>query len=117
MQKDFLGGNLMAWVPGFIEFETPSEQQSYFEGNIQITKVNEIVFYGVVTEGDEKKPVSGALVKVFARINDSQELSLSHSISSYDGHYLLYIDKEIIPDGTTAIIVRASAGNSSCGTG
>lgn len=107
----------MAWVPGFVEFETSSEQQDYFEGNIQITKVNEIVFHGVVTEGDEKKPVSGALVKVFARISDNQELPLGHSISGCDGHYLLCIDKEIIPDGTTAIIVRASASNPPSGNG
>lgn len=107
----------MAWVPGFVEFETSLEQQDYYEGNIQITKVNEIVFHGVVIEGDNKKPVSGALVKAFARISDNQELSLCHSISGYDGHYLMHVDKEIIPVGTTAIIVRASAGNSFSGTG
>jgi len=106
----------MAWVPGFVEFETSLEQQYYFEGNIQITKVNEIVFHGVVTDSENKKPVSGALVKVFARTVDNQELPLSHSISGYDGHYLFYIDKEIIPEGATEIILRASAGNQSSGT-
>ncbi|AGL00528.1 hypothetical protein [Desulfoscipio gibsoniae] len=106
----------MAWVPGFVEFTTSIEQQDYFEGNIQITKVNEIVFHGVVTDGNEKKPVSGALVKVFARLSDNKELPLSHSFSGNDGHYLLYVDRGIIPDGTTAIIVRVSAGNPASGT-
>ncbi len=101
----------MAWLPGFVEFSADLKKQNYFEGNIQITRVNEVVFHGVVTEGDEKKPVAGALVKVFACIDNNQELPLSHSISGHDGHYLLYIDKDSIPGGTTAIIVRASAGN------
>ena len=101
----------MAWVPGFVEFSADLEEQNYFEGNIQITKVSEVVFCGVVTEGDEKKPVAGALVKIFACLDNNQELPLSHSISDHNGHYLFYIDKESIPDGTTAIIVRASSGN------
>ncbi|MFA7468383.1 MAG: hypothetical protein WCY82_08970 [Desulfotomaculaceae bacterium] len=107
----------MAWVPGFVEFDTSLKEQDHFEGNIQITKVNEIVFHGVVTEDDGNKPVSGALVKVFARTINRQELPLSHTISGYDGHYLLYIDKEIIPKDITEIIVRASAGNRSSDTG
>lgn len=41
----------MAWMPGSIEFTSLSEQQNCFEGNIQIKKVNEIVFHGVVTVG------------------------------------------------------------------
>ncbi|TYO95325.1 hypothetical protein [Desulfallas thermosapovorans] len=107
----------MAWIPGSIEFTSLPEQQSCFEGNIKIKKVNEIVFHGVVTEGEEQKPVSGAVVEVFARLGDNQELPLSHSFSGHDGHYLLYVDKEVIPDGTTAIIVRASAGNPASGMG
>ncbi len=108
----------MAWIPGFLKFNTALlKNQNYFEGNIQITKVNEVVFHGVITEGDEKRPVTGALVKVFACVGSKQEFSLGHSISGYDGHYLLYVNKEIIPDGTTAIIVRASVGNSTSGNG
>lgn len=43
------------------------------------------------------------MVKVFARIGNNQELPLGHSISGYDGHYLLYVDKDIIPDGSYPI--------------
>ena len=106
----------MTWMPGFVEFKMSEEQENYFEGNIQITKSNKIVFHGLVTEGNDKKPVAGALVKVFARRSDNEELPLSHSISGYDGHYLLYIEKELIPESTTAIIVRASSGNPAYGT-
>jgi len=101
----------MAWVPGFVEFSAALEQQNCYEGNIQINKVNEVVFHGVVTEDDGRHPVAGALVKVFARVGEQQELPLSHTISGKDGHYLLYIDKESVPKDTTAIIIRANAGN------
>lgn len=105
----------MTWMSAFIQFETPLEQQNHFEGNIQIKKINDVVFYGVVTEDEGKKPVSGALVKIFARIADNKEVPLCHSISDCDGHYLLNVDKGKIPADATAIIVRASAGNySSC---
>lgn len=100
----------MAWVPGFVEFKT-SDEQDYYEGNIQITKVDKIVFNGVVIDSNSNSPVSGALVKVFARTANSQELALCQTISGSDGYYLMHIDKEAVPAGTTDIVVRASAGN------
>lgn len=101
----------MAWISGFVNFETPSEQQSYFEGNILVKKVNDLVFHGVVLESEGKTPAPGALVKVFARNIDGKEESFCQSFSCDDGRYLLDVEKEKIPAGTTAIIVRACADN------
>lgn len=99
----------MSWVSESIVFEKPTEKQRQFEGNILITKVDDLVFHGVVLESEGKTPVPGALVKVFARVNDGKEEPLSHTFTSSDGHYLLHVDKKKIPAYATAIIVRVGA--------
>ncbi|MCG9969806.1 hypothetical protein L9W92_17535 [Pelotomaculum terephthalicicum JT] len=99
----------MAWVSGAIEFEKPSENQRHFEGNIVLKKVDDLVLHGVVMETEGKKPVPGALVMVYARINGGKEEPLCHTFSTSDGYYLLQLDKNRISEDTTAIIVRASA--------
>lgn len=102
----------MAWVSGYVRFDKPSESQYIFNGNITLTKVDDLIFHGAVTEA-EGKTVSGALVKVFARSAGGKELPLGHSYSSDDGHYLLSINKSRIPAGTAHIIVRAAANSPS----
>ncbi|MDD4238453.1 MAG: hypothetical protein PHT62_07845 [Desulfotomaculaceae bacterium] len=97
----------MAWVSGAIEFKT-SEEQQLFEGNIVLTKVEALVLQGVVMESDGQKPVPGALVMVYARLNDGKEEPLCQTFSSKDGHYLLHVDKDKIPVDSTAIIIRAN---------
>ncbi|HBC92671.1 MAG TPA: hypothetical protein DCZ10_07130 [Pelotomaculum sp.] len=99
----------MAWVSGAIEFEKPSENQEHFEGNIVLTKVDALVLQGFVMENEGKKPLPGALVMVYVRVNDGEEEPLCQTFSSRDGHYLLHIDKTKIPGDSTAIIIRASA--------
>jgi len=99
----------MAWVSGAIVFEKPSEDQQLFEGNIVLTKVEALVLQGVVMESEGKKPVPGALVMVYARLNDGKEEPLCQTFSSRDGHYLLHVDKKKISGDSTAIIIRANA--------
>lgn len=106
----------MAWVSGAIEFEKPSENQHHFEGNIVLSKVDALVLHGVVMETEGKKPVPGALVMVYARINDGKEETLCHTFSSGDGHYLLHVDKKKITGDAAAIIIRASANGQPSGT-
>jgi len=106
----------MAWLSGVVEFEKPSENQHHFEGNIVLTKVDALVLHGVVMENKGKKPVPGALVMVYARVNGGKEEPLCHTFSSSDGYYLLHLDKNKITEDTTAIIVRASANDHSSGT-
>ncbi len=96
----------MAWVPGSIVFEKPSEKQSQFKGDIVLNKIETLAFHGIVLEGEGKKPVAGALVKVFVRLNDGNEESLSQSLTASDGYYLLHIDKTKVPVDAKAIIVR-----------
>lgn len=100
----------MTWMPGSIEFKKPSEKQLYFEGNIMIKKIDALVINGIVLDSDGKTPIPEALVKLFARIKDGKEVSLGHSFSGSDGHYLLHIRKKKIPKETAALIVRATAG-------
>jgi hypothetical protein len=100
----------MAWVSNAIEFVNPSEDQKLFEGDITLTKVNALVLQGVVMENEGKQPVPGALVMVYARLKDGKEEPLCQTFSSKDGHYLLHVDKKKIPGDSTAIIVRANAG-------
>lgn len=99
----------MAWVSGVVEFEKPAEEQRHFEGNIVLTKVDDLVLHGVVSEIEGKKPVPGALVMVYARLSNGKEEPLGHTFSSNDGYYLLQIGKDKIAENVTAIIVRASA--------
>lgn len=99
----------MAWVSGFVRFDKPSESQRVFNGDIHLTRVDDLIFHGVVSEAKGKTPVPGALVKVFARSAGGREVPLSHSYSSGDGHYLLSVNKKKIPAGTVLIIVRAAA--------
>jgi len=99
----------MAWVSGSIEFEKPSESEYLIEGNIELTKVDALALHGVVMETEGKKPVPGALIMVYARMNDGKEEPLCHTFSSNDGYYLLHLDKNKITGDATAIIVRASA--------
>lgn len=103
----------MAWVPGFIRFNKPQEQQIIFNGNIIIKRVRDLVLHGQVTEAEGKTPVPGALIKAFARSPGGKEILLSHSYSSDDGHYLLSINNKGIPAGTAAIIIRAMASHQS----
>lgn len=98
----------MAWVSGTIEFEKPSENEYLIEGDIMLTKVDAMALHGVVMDNEGKKPVSGALIMVYARKNDGKEEPLCHTFSSNDGYYLLNLDKNKMVDAT-AIIVRASA--------
>lgn len=98
----------MAWVSGAIEFEKPSEDQQLFEGNIVLTKVEALVLQGVVVESEGQKPVPGALVMVYARLNNGKEELLCQTFSSRDGHYLLHVDKKKISVDSTAIIIRAN---------
>lgn len=97
----------MAWVSGSIEYEKPPENQRHFEGDIVLSKVDALVLHGVVMESEGKKPVPGALVMVYARMNNGKEEPLCHTFSSADGHYLLHVDKKLM-DSATAIIIRAS---------
>jgi hypothetical protein len=106
----------MAWVSGAIEFENPSENQHHFEGNIVLSKVDALVLHGIVMETEGKKPVPGALVMVYARINDGKEEPLCHTFSCSDGHYLLHVDKKKITEDVAAIIIRASANGQPSGT-
>lgn len=106
----------MAWVSGAIEFENPPENEHHLEGNIILTKVDALVLHGVVIESEGKKPVSGALVMAYARINNDKEEPLCHTFSNNDGHYLLHFDKKKITGDATAIIVRASADGNLSGT-
>jgi len=106
----------MAWVSGVIEFKKPSENQHHFEGNIELTKVDDLVLHGIVMETEGKKPVPGALVMVYARIDGGKEEPLCHTFSGSDGYYLLQLDKNKISEDATAIIVRASANDHSSGT-
>ena len=99
----------MAWVSGSIVFEKPSAEQEQFKGDIVITKIDTIVFHGIVLEGEGKTPVPGALVKVFARLNDGNEEPLAHSLTGSDGYYLLQVDKKKIPVDACAIVVRVGA--------
>lgn len=103
----------MAWVSGYVRFDKPSESQRIFNGNIILTRVDDLIFHGVVTEAEGKTPVPGALVKVFARSSDGREAPLSHSYSSDDGHYLLSVNKKRIPSGTAHIIIRAASNSPS----
>lgn len=99
----------MAWVSGAVKFEKPSGSQRHFEGNILLTKVDDMVLHGMVMEVESKKPVPGALVMVYARLSGGKEEALCHTFSNTDGYYLLQVDKRKITDNVTAIIVRASA--------
>jgi len=101
----------MAWISGYVKFDQPLEYQGFFNGNILLTKVDDLIFHGVVTEGEGKAPVSGALVNVFARSAGGKEVSLSQSYSGGDGHYLVPVNKKRIPTDTTEIIIRAVADN------
>jgi len=101
----------MAWVSGYVRFDQPLEYQRFFNGDIFLTRVDDLIFHGVVTEGEGKTPVSGAVVNVLARSAEGKEISLSHSYSGGDGHYLVPVNKKSIPTDTTAIIVRAVADN------
>lgn len=105
----------MVWMSGYIQFETPPERQHHFAGDITIKKVESVVFHGVVMEDEGGTPVPGALVKVFARINDGKEEALCHTFSGSDGHYLAHVEKKHIPVGVTAFVVRASAGSHGSG--
>lgn len=103
----------MAWISGFVRFDKPSENQRLFNGDISLTKIDDLVFHGLVTEEEGRSPVPGALVKVFARSSGGRELPLGYSYSSSDGRYLVSVNKKRIPPGTAAIVVRAVAGNPS----
>lgn len=103
----------MSWVSGYVRFDKPSEQQRLFKGDILLTRVDDLIFHGAVTEAEGKNTVAGALVKVFARSAGGKELPLSHSYSSSDGRYLLSVHKNKIPPGTAAIVVRAVANSPS----
>jgi len=105
----------MAWVSGAIEFKNPGENQRHLEGNIMLTKVDTVILHGVVMETEENKPVPGALVMAYARINDGEEETLCHTFSNSDGYYLLHLDKKKITGDVTAIVVRASANSHSSG--
>ncbi|MHB8156560.1 MAG: hypothetical protein ACYDEQ_04120 [Desulfocucumaceae bacterium] len=100
----------MTWVSGHVWLDLPAERQRLFNGDIVIKKVNDLVLHGVVTEAERKTPVSGALVEIYARFAGGQEVLLSHSYSSGDGHYLLTLNKKSIPAGTRAIYIRAANG-------
>ena len=103
----------MAWVSGYVKYDQPLGYQGFFNGNIILKKVDDFIFHGVVTEGDGKAPVSGALVNIFARSAVGNEVSLCHSYCDGDGHYLVSVNKNKIPTDTTEIIVRAVADNHS----
>lgn len=100
----------MAWVSGTAKFEKPLGDETHFEGNIFLTKVNDIIFHGAIRESDEKTPVSGALVNVYAQVNHGPEKLLGYAYSADDGYYLLNIERKKMPAGTTAIIIRAGTG-------
>jgi len=99
----------MAWVSGAIEFEKPSDNQNHFEGNIVLKKVDALVLHGVVMESEGKKPIPGALVKVYARTNDGREEPLCYTFSNDEGYYLIHVDKKRVTEDAAAIIIRASA--------
>lgn len=99
----------MAWATGSVQFEKTEGKRDTYEGDIQITKVDDLVLHGVVLDSEEKTPVPGALVKVFARMSNGNEEPLCHSFCSGEGHYLLHVSKKKIPADTAAIIVRAIA--------
>lgn len=103
----------MAWISGYVRFDKPSESQRFFNGDIALTRIDDLVFHGSVTEEERRTPVPGALVKVFARSSGGRELPLGHSYSSRDGRYLVSVNKKRIPPGTASIVVRAVAGNPS----
>lgn len=99
----------MAWVSETIIFEKPSEKQNQFEGNILISRVDTLVFHGKVMDSEGKSPVPMALVKVFARVSEGNEEPLAHTFTGTDGHYLLHVVKNKLPEYASAIIVRVSA--------
>lgn len=102
----------MAWASGFVKFNiTRQERQRRFQGDITLKRVDDLVFNGVITDADEKKAVPGALVKIFARSSNGREISLGHSYSGSDGHYLLTVNKDRIPPDTVVIFIRAVAGS------
>lgn len=105
----------MAWVSGSIIFEKPSAEQNQFKGDIVITQIDTLAFHGIVKDSDGEKPVEGALVKVFARLNNGREEALSQTLTGSDGFYLLYIDKKKIPVDAAAIVVRVGGNGNSCG--
>lgn len=97
----------MAWITGHVRFDKISEENRVFNGDIILRRVEDLIIHGLVKEADGDTPVTGALVKVFARSAGGKELPLSHSFSSGDGKYLISVNKKRIPPGTAAIIVRA----------
>lgn len=107
----------MAWISGYAGFKRPSEHQRFFNGDVLLRKVNSLVLHGVVTEEKGKAPVPGALVKAFARSAGGKELPLTHSYSGGDGHYLMPLNRNLIPAGAVAIIVRAVVNNPSLDDG
>lgn len=102
----------MAWASGFVKFNNSPDQQRCFQGDITLKRVDDLIFHGVITEPERNNPVPGALIKVFARSSGGREISLGHSYSSTDGHYLLTIKKNSIPPDTAVIFVRAVANSS-----
>lgn len=101
----------MTWVSGYVRFNKPSENQRLFNGDILLTRINDMVIHGVVTEAEGKTPVPGTLVKVFARSAGGREVPVGHSYSTDDGHYLVSFNKNSIPPGATAILIRAVTDN------